>query len=93
MDILLHNTQFMLENRFQIFGPLVQLYYLNDRLYEKGALILCDLEEKIGTDKFLDFLSQVSSNKIHATDQLLELAEKQLNSEIAFWLESQLRER
>jgi hypothetical protein len=60
-------------------------------LYEKGALVLCELEEKVGRDNFFGFLREVSDRKIRTTDDLLSLAEVSFSKEIRSWLENKLR--
>ena len=42
-------------------------------LYEKGALILYDMEQKVGKDLFFGFLKTVSDNKVKTTNELLDL--------------------
>ena len=60
-------------------------------LYEKGSLILFELENKISKDQFLDFLKEVSKSKIVTTDGLLNLMEKKLSKETQIWLENKLK--
>jgi len=61
-------------------------------LYEKGSVILSGLEEKIGKDKFLDFLKNVSRNKIKITNDFLALMEDKLSEDTRNWFESRLKQ-
>lgn len=61
-------------------------------LYEKGSLILCEFEEKIGKDKFLNFLKDIMLNKISTTDDLLVLMENKLSKEISTWFENKIKQ-
>jgi aminopeptidase N len=60
-------------------------------LYEKGALILCELEQKTGKDQFLSFLKEVQKKKVASTAELLDLTGTELSDEIRMWLENKLR--
>jgi len=60
-------------------------------LYEKGSIILYEMEEKIGKNLFLDFLKEVSETKIKTTEDLLNLVEEKLSVEIRSWLENKLK--
>jgi hypothetical protein len=60
-------------------------------LYEKGALILCDMEQKTGKDQFFSFLKEVQKKKIATTAELLDFTEARLSGEISKWLENKLR--
>ncbi|MGE5795151.1 MAG: M1 family aminopeptidase [Ignavibacteria bacterium] len=60
-------------------------------LYEKGSLILCEMEEMIGKTVFLNFLKEVSAGRIAKTEDLLNLMEKILTKEIRLELENKLK--
>lgn len=60
-------------------------------LYEKGALILYDMEQKVGKDLFFGFLKTVSDNKVKTTNELLDLVEMKLSKETRQWLENMLK--
>ena len=60
-------------------------------LYEKGSLLLYDLEEKVGKDVFFDFLKDVVRNKISNTNDLIELAEKKLSKSVGLWFKEKLK--
>jgi len=60
-------------------------------LYEKGALILFEFENRIGKEPFMHFLKKVVENKITTTVKLLELIEKEFSKETKQWLEDQLK--
>jgi aminopeptidase N len=60
-------------------------------LYEKGSLILYEMEEKVGKSSFLNFLKEVSDNNIATTEDLLNLVENKLSQETRVWLENKLK--
>jgi hypothetical protein len=60
-------------------------------LYEKGSVILYEMEEKVGKNLFLDFLKEISKNKIKTTKDMLSLVEEKLSMEISNWLENKLK--
>jgi hypothetical protein len=60
-------------------------------LYEKGVLILYELEQKTGKDKFFSFLKEVQKKKVATTSELLDLTGIELSGEIRMWLENKLR--
>lgn len=60
-------------------------------LYEKGALLLCELEEKTGKDKFHCFLKEISVKKVDTTAEFLDMAEKSFSIEIRNWIEEGLK--
>ncbi len=62
-------------------------------LYEKGALILCETENKVGRDRFFDLLREVSSRKIRTTAELLDLVDVRISKNVRSWLETELRTR
>lgn len=59
--------------------------------YQKGALILYDLSQKVGEAKFFEFLKEVAATKVNTTDRLLSLVELRFSKEIREWLETQLK--
>ena len=60
-------------------------------LYEKGSVILYDLEAKVGKEAFIDFMKEVAVSKIHTTENLLNLVEKFFSTETKLWLENKLK--
>lgn len=60
-------------------------------LYEKGALVLYELNTKIGDDRFFSLLEKMHDNKIITTKDFLLLVETELGYEIRNWLEIQLK--
>lgn len=60
-------------------------------LYEKGALILFELEQRIGKDQFFSFLKEVSDRKIKTTAEFLELMESKFSKEMRQWFESLIK--
>lgn len=59
--------------------------------YQKGALILYDLSQKVGEAKFFQFLQEASASKVNTTDKFLSLLELRFSKEIREWLENQLK--
>lgn len=60
-------------------------------LYEKGSLILCELEDMLGNEKFFNLLSSISKSKIATNNDLLSFIEKKLSKETRQWLENKLK--
>jgi hypothetical protein len=60
-------------------------------LYEKGSVILFELENKIGKDKFLVLLKKISADNICTTNDFLQLLEKETSNETRQWMEKQLK--
>jgi aminopeptidase N len=60
-------------------------------LYEKGSIILSELEARVGKDKFSGFLKEFVSRRIKITKDLLDLLEKTSSKETRFWLENKLK--
>lgn len=60
-------------------------------LYEKGSLILFDLEQKLGRERFYSFLHLVLQNSISSTEEFLNLVGKELSSETRIWFENRLK--
>ncbi len=60
-------------------------------LYEKGALVLYELELKLGQDRFISFLRLILEKGIKTTDELLILVENEISKGVREWLESQLK--
>jgi hypothetical protein len=65
-----------------------QAYYV---LYCKGALILNQMEEMMGTDEFYQFLRKVSENKIGQTSKLLAFIEEEYSKDLSQWLDNMLK--
>ncbi len=60
-------------------------------LYEKGSIILYEIEKMVGKTAFLNFLKEVSNNKVSKTEDMLNLMEKILSKEIRLELENKLK--
>ncbi|NQT24090.1 hypothetical protein HQ585_01915 [candidate division KSB1 bacterium] len=59
-------------------------------LYDKGPLILYNLEKRIGRIKFLEFLRELLNQNIKSTDDLLNLLEGITSKEIRAYFENEL---
>ena len=62
-------------------------------LYEKGALLLYELELRLGQYNFMSFLRLTLENEVKTTAEMLALVEKALSNSDRIWLEEQLRDR
>ena len=62
-----------------------------DALYNKGALLLYDLSQKVGEEKFFDFMQGVAEREIPSTEQLLKYAEDTLGSDVKEWIENRIK--
>jgi hypothetical protein len=60
-------------------------------LYEKGSLILNELEQKLGDQRFINFLCLILKNNITTTKELLDLLEKEISIETRIWFENKLK--
>lgn len=60
-------------------------------LYQKGALILYELSQKVGEEKFFGLLRVASAGKIRTTDEFLLLVEKTLSRDVRDWLVDKLK--
>jgi hypothetical protein len=60
-------------------------------LYEKGAIILYELEKKMGKEKFFKFLQLTNKQKVSKTEDLLRLIEKEFSTELKKWLTAKLK--
>lgn len=60
-------------------------------LYLKGAVILYELENKIGTKKFTEILSLKASTGVKNTSDFLNLLEEETSKTIGKWLENALK--
>lgn len=60
-------------------------------LYKKGAVILHDLESKIGTDKMFKLLYLKRTLGVKNTADFLDLLEQQTSKDIRNWLETALK--
>lgn len=59
-------------------------------LYNKGSLILVELEEKIGTEDFYKFLKNLFTNNISNTADFLKFVEIELSKDYREWFENKL---
>jgi aminopeptidase N len=62
-----------------------------DALYNKGALLLYDLSQKVGEEKFFDIMQGVAEREITSTEQLLKYAEDTLGRDIKDWIEKRIK--
>lgn len=60
-------------------------------LYNKGALLLYDLEQKVGEQRFFEFMQGVAEREINSTAILLDYAEEKLGKEIREWIEDRIK--
>lgn len=60
--------------------------------YQKGALILYDLQKSVGETPFLRFMRKVAACHVSDNDLLLRVASITLGSEWAEWIDRRLRE-
>lgn len=60
-------------------------------LYQKGALILTEFEQKVGKDEFFIFLRLIRKNKVKTTKDFLSLIELHFSAELRNWLENKLK--
>lgn len=60
-------------------------------LYQKGALILTEFEQKVGTEQFFEFLRLVRKEKVRTTADFLSLTEQHFSKELRDWLENKLK--
>ena len=60
-------------------------------LYEKGSLLLYELEQHMGRERFAGFMKSVAVNKIATTADLLVLVEREFSKDIRVWLEEKLK--
>ena len=83
--------QSRVQNTPPIWGTERDGPYAYTVLYEKGALLLYELELRLGQDQFMNFLRLILDHKIKTTDELLKLVENELSKGEREWLEKQLR--
>ena len=62
-------------------------------LYLKGALILYDLEQNIGTKQFNSLMHEISIKKVKTTDELLQTVANNVSEEISIWLENEIKNK
>ena len=62
-----------------------------DALYNKGALLLYDLEQKVGVTYFFEFIQGVVEREITSTAILLDYAEEIFGKEIREWIENRIK--
>jgi hypothetical protein len=60
-------------------------------LYQKGALILTEFEQKVGKDSFFAFLRLVRKNNAKTTKDFLALCEQHFSKELRNWIEDKLK--
>lgn len=60
-------------------------------LYEKGSLILYDLEKLIGSERFFKFLHHILYENVNTTNKFLAITERDLGIEIRNWIEVKLK--
>jgi hypothetical protein len=62
-----------------------------DALYNKGALLLYDLSQEVGEEKFFGFIQGVAEREISSTEQLLKYAEDTLGHDVKEWIEDRIK--
>ncbi|MBS3774078.1 MAG: hypothetical protein KGY70_02720 [Bacteroidales bacterium] len=62
-------------------------------LYEKGPVLLSDLEQKIGKDKFRKFCQNLIEKDIHTTEEFLKELESLEGEKTAVWFKGFLKTR
>jgi hypothetical protein len=62
-------------------------------LYNKGTLLLHELEEKIGHDLFCNLCNSMIKNDVSTTAEFLSLLAQDVDPDIATWFEQMLRTR
>jgi hypothetical protein len=62
-------------------------------LYSKGVVLLSELEEKIGNNKFLELCKARIDKKVNNTLDFLDLINDIAGKEIADWFEQSLKTR
>ncbi len=62
-----------------------------DALYNKGALLLYDLEQKVGEQCFFEFMQGVAEREITSTTLLLDYAAEVFGKEIRKWIENRIK--
>jgi hypothetical protein len=60
-------------------------------LYEKGALILNELEQKMGKQQFIRLLKIAATAKVKTTNEFLDIMEMNFSKEIRQWMEQKLK--
>lgn len=60
-------------------------------LYEKGSILLYDLEQKVGIDQFLKFSKHILQSNVTTTQEFLSVAEKDFGANIHDWIEIRLK--
>ena len=60
-------------------------------LYEKGSLLLIDLEKKLGEENMAVFLRLLIDKSINNTADFLKVLEEFSSQEIRDWFESELK--
>ena len=62
-----------------------------DALYNKGALLLYNLEQEVGETHFFEFMQGVAEREITSTALLLDYAEEKFGKETREWIESRIK--
>ena len=62
-----------------------------DALYNKGALLLYDLEQKVGEQRFFEFMQGVAEREITSTTLLVDYTEEVFGKEIRKWIENRIK--
>ncbi len=60
-------------------------------LYEKGSLLLVELEQRLGKDHMTSFLRQLIDRSISNTDEFLKFLEEFSSQETRIWFENKLK--
>ena len=60
-------------------------------LYEKGAIILYDLEQKVGTERFFEFARFMLAENVKTTDAFLTATQNSLGKDTRHLIENKLK--
>lgn len=60
--------------------------------YQKGAVILCDMQTYLGDDRFYKWLQTLLKNRVASHTQLMQVTSSVLTRQWSDWLESRLSE-
>lgn len=66
---------------------------VNKVIYDKGAVLLSELEQKIGKEQFIELYGTIIKQNISTTAELLSLISKKCNPAAAVWFENLLKTR
>ena len=64
---------------------------VREALYNKGPVLLFDLEQKIGKEQFIKLCKNLLENDITTTSKFLEILKKENGKTVALWFENKLK--